>query len=73
MFRVAEFTVAEIGSPKTTARTEAWQPAPRALPVVSSSGRECSTTTGTRSRCARPQATGTLEANLPVVLASMAA
>ena len=27
-------TVAEIGSPKTTARTEAWQPAPRALPVV---------------------------------------
>jgi len=34
IFRVAGFTVAEIGSPKTSARTEAWQPAPRALPVV---------------------------------------
>lgn len=34
IFRVAEFTVAEIGTPTTTTRTEAWQPAPRALPVI---------------------------------------
>lgn len=34
IFRVAEFTVAEIGSPRTTAKTELWQPAPKALPVM---------------------------------------
>lgn len=34
IFRVAEFTVAEIGAPRVTTRTEAWQPAPHALPVV---------------------------------------
>ena len=34
IFRAAEFTVAEIGVPRVTMRTEAWQPAPRALPVV---------------------------------------
>ncbi len=34
IFRVAEFSVAEIGAPRTTARTEAWRPAARALPVV---------------------------------------
>ena len=33
IFRVAEFSLDEIGAPKP-ARTEAWQPAPRALPVV---------------------------------------
>src|SRR5204863_4970954 len=33
IFRVAEFSLEEIGTPKTL-RTEAWQPAPRALPVV---------------------------------------
>ena len=33
IFRVADFSLDEIGTPKA-ARTEAWQPAPRALPVV---------------------------------------
>ncbi len=33
ILRVAEFSVAEIGSPRPS-RTEPWQPAPRALPVV---------------------------------------
>jgi peptidoglycan/LPS O-acetylase OafA/YrhL/lysophospholipase L1-like esterase len=33
IFRVAAFSADEIGSPRP-ARTEAWQPAPRALPVV---------------------------------------
>lgn len=32
--RVAEFTIAEIGTPGMIAKTEAWQPAARALPVV---------------------------------------
>jgi peptidoglycan/LPS O-acetylase OafA/YrhL len=34
IFRAADFTIAEIGVPRVTMRTEAWQPAPRALPVV---------------------------------------
>jgi len=34
IFRVAEFSIAEIGAPKVTMRTEAWQPAKNALPVV---------------------------------------
>jgi peptidoglycan/LPS O-acetylase OafA/YrhL len=34
IFRVAEFSVAEIGAPRTSARPVAWQPAPRSLPVV---------------------------------------
>lgn len=34
IFRVAEFSVAEIGVPRITARTEEWQPAPRSLPVI---------------------------------------
>jgi peptidoglycan/LPS O-acetylase OafA/YrhL len=33
IFRVAEFSLDEIGTP-SAARTEAWRPAPRALPVV---------------------------------------
>ena len=34
IFRVAEFTLDEIGTPRTSARPVAWTPAPRALPVV---------------------------------------
>ena len=34
IFRVAAFTVDEIGTPRTNARAEEWKPAARALPVV---------------------------------------
>jgi len=34
IFRVAEFSVDEIGTPRISARPVAWTPAPRALPVV---------------------------------------
>ncbi|MBY0497059.1 MAG: acyltransferase family protein [Cyanobacteria bacterium] len=34
IFRVAEFSVDEIGTPRISGRTEEWKPAARALPVV---------------------------------------